>query len=343
MKKIILSFVIFISIVLFINESYAAPIKFIATKAGLNLRSGPDKSAKTITLIPFGKNVTVIKFEKNELFIDGRFGSWVKVKYDNKIGYVFSGFLCDFNPDDAINYIAKDYKENTKSLEIVYIIENYINLNVPLPDKTSPEMSRGNVIWKYDPFTNQYIEVYNLGHSNTTDILYIDDDRYLDLLVDDGCCGFIELHILLGSENKYTEVYKKNDDCDPWENSFRIKKGKCDQLSFSCIYRNREKNRSANDVDILNHFRFNCQDKKFEKYDSNNVKEDVGIIKIINSTTNTIILDINGQEIEYHTYDEMYNVGLYKYDLDNLKVGQTVEFWYVEINNKKIVIHSFRK
>jgi len=85
--------------------------KFVAAKSGLNLRSDSDKSSKIITLIPFGTKVAIEKSDGNEIFLDGRYGKWVNVKFANKIGWVFSGFLCDFKPDTVIKPAAAFYRD----------------------------------------------------------------------------------------------------------------------------------------------------------------------------------------------------------------------------------------
>ena len=79
-------------LVLSTHNVYAAESneKYVAAKSGINLRSDAGKSSKVITLIPFGSKVTVEKSEGNEIFLDGRYGKWVNVKYGDKTGWVFS-------------------------------------------------------------------------------------------------------------------------------------------------------------------------------------------------------------------------------------------------------------
>ena len=127
--------------------------KYIAAKSGLNLRSGLNKSSKVIITIPFGAMVTVEKSEGGEIFLDGGYGKWVNVKFGNKTGWVFSGFLCDFEPNAAIKVVADFYRDkyrkdklsdhsdyyygllaNFKDNEasIKNIINNYIVLEIPV-------------------------------------------------------------------------------------------------------------------------------------------------------------------------------------------------------------------
>ena len=61
--------------------------------SGLNLRDKPNINSNVITLVPYGKTVEIIDFTDNKLDVDNIKGHWVKVKYKNKIGYIFDGYL----------------------------------------------------------------------------------------------------------------------------------------------------------------------------------------------------------------------------------------------------------
>ena len=111
-KKILTNAIIticFISLLVLSTHSVDAASgdeKYVAAKSGLNLRSGPDKSSKVITLIPLGAKVTINKYDGDEIFLDEKYGKWANVKYGAKTGWVFSGYLCDFRPDAVIKAAA---------------------------------------------------------------------------------------------------------------------------------------------------------------------------------------------------------------------------------------------
>lgn len=72
----------------------AAGDKFsVAVKDGLNLRDKAATTGKLIVTIPYRTEVSVIKYEGDEVTIQGRKGRWAQIAYQNKTGYAFSGFL----------------------------------------------------------------------------------------------------------------------------------------------------------------------------------------------------------------------------------------------------------
>lgn len=68
-------------------------------KSGLRLRDKPTtKDSKVIGLIPYGERVDLLEETGNEMKIDGANGKWSKVKWLNKTGYAFGGFLSGNKP-----------------------------------------------------------------------------------------------------------------------------------------------------------------------------------------------------------------------------------------------------
>lgn len=65
----------------------------VAVKDGLNLRDKPATTGKLIVTIPYRTEVSVLKYEGDEVTIQGRKGRWAQIQYQNKTGYAFSGFL----------------------------------------------------------------------------------------------------------------------------------------------------------------------------------------------------------------------------------------------------------
>ena len=154
-------------------ETVASKDKYVSATTGLNLRLGPDKSSKLISVIPFGTKVTVEKSEDKEIFLDGRYGKWMNIKYGNKTGWVFGGFLCDFEPDTIIkhatDYYMKKYNENELSsnseesdekISIKDILGNYIVLEVP--PLYEDQSYSGNVAWRYDSEQKNFLKNLSL-------------------------------------------------------------------------------------------------------------------------------------------------------------------------------------
>jgi len=59
---------------------------------GLNLRFKPDVKTKILKILPYGSKVKVIEIAHRS-FYNLREGKWLKVKYQDEIGFIFSGYL----------------------------------------------------------------------------------------------------------------------------------------------------------------------------------------------------------------------------------------------------------
>ncbi|MBP7822143.1 MAG: SH3 domain-containing protein [Saprospiraceae bacterium] len=69
----------------------------IASKSGANLREGNFIESKKIITIPFGKRVVSTSLFQGYDTIDDREGGWVKVIYNGKEGFIFSGLITALN------------------------------------------------------------------------------------------------------------------------------------------------------------------------------------------------------------------------------------------------------
>jgi|GEM_PF-3779299 len=76
---------------------------------GVNLRESPNLESKVILTIPFAQQVKVYDIVRFDTIIDNRNGNWVKAKYQQHQGYIFSGFLEDFQyvEADSLNRIFR--------------------------------------------------------------------------------------------------------------------------------------------------------------------------------------------------------------------------------------------
>ena len=371
MKKIILISSISIVLVCFISflilsthgvNAAGGEDKYVAAKSGINFRSGPDKSSKVITTILFGSKVTIEKSEGNEIFLDGAYGKWVNVKFGNKTGWVFSGFLCDFKPDTIIKPAADFYRNELSiyskgdwpshykefshfkdsKVSIEYIIDNYIVLQVPF-FITDGELWESYVVWKYDAKQKNFFEVYSKGGFNTTHLLYLDNDKYLDLVVEYECCSIISLEIFLGSENGFIKVYDLPDELMGGV-FFYLMVGHCGDTEFasSNIDGPEETGNEA-----MYHFRFNCDKSKVEKYAESKIIKSSGIITSIDWENMSIAIkdniDLKGEAYKfsdmYKYYDKNSVFGKHIESLKkDLQKGKDVSFSYETIDGKKIIL-----
>lgn len=70
----------------------------VATPSGVILRAAPGKTGKQVIAVPTGAMLELVNNcasldEANVVQIGDNTGTWVKVKYKGKVGYVFDGFL----------------------------------------------------------------------------------------------------------------------------------------------------------------------------------------------------------------------------------------------------------
>lgn len=60
---------------------------------GLMLRKLPTTNAESLVIIPQGEEVGVLQYLKTTEIVEERWGNWCRVRYGQKEGYLFSGFL----------------------------------------------------------------------------------------------------------------------------------------------------------------------------------------------------------------------------------------------------------
>lgn len=77
------------------NGNKQSNIGYITAKSGLFLRENPGKKFPKVTLVPHGEKVEILEYANTTDFIDGIEAKWVKAKYKNLEGWMFSGYLSD--------------------------------------------------------------------------------------------------------------------------------------------------------------------------------------------------------------------------------------------------------
>ncbi len=65
----------------------------VDTPKGLNLREEPSIKSKTIDLLPFDTIGEVLEWNDQEELIQNKKGFWIRINYNQKTGWIFSGFL----------------------------------------------------------------------------------------------------------------------------------------------------------------------------------------------------------------------------------------------------------
>lgn len=105
MKKILLIALIFLSGQIFSEsketkkEENPAPAKeekgkfYITAKRGLNIRSEPSKTAVVIVKMPYGAQVNVLEYSKDEDEIEGNKAKWIKLKWKKYTGWAFGHYV----------------------------------------------------------------------------------------------------------------------------------------------------------------------------------------------------------------------------------------------------------
>ncbi|HPS58041.1 MAG TPA: SH3 domain-containing protein [Spirochaetota bacterium] len=339
---------------------------FIATKAGLRLRSAPDTSSKVVTVVPFGDQVTVIKEQGDGVFIDGRYGRWTNVSYGKKSGWVFSAFLAPFNPSPLIKQAAEFYRQKygrsdavvkygytyytqfkDDAVSIKGILGDLIILEMPTSSVDSlPDMESGNVIWRYNAGSGQFAEVYDIGHANTSRLLYLDNDDHPDMIVAYGCCETVTYDVWLGTGNSFI----KADTIEGYEGFPETSYGQCDKtvLSVSDVKRVTKtvmiKDNSINleEDEIRNfYYRFNCQTRKLEKFAEGTTNEGFrGVVKSIDVKSGTMIVTDRDDDIDksFIFFGNVHVSGSEKnLSLADIHPGLYVGLRYESINGKNIV------
>jgi hypothetical protein len=323
--------------------------KYIAAKSGLNLRSGPGKSSKVIIAVPFGEKVTLENSESDEIFLDGVYGRWVNVKYKNNTGWIFSGFLCDFEPDTIIKPVADFYRNEYRKHKILSkfkeythfedsevsiknIIDNYIVLKIPasMPDRIDPW--HGDVVWRYDVKQKKFFDAYSVVYERTVYLLYLDDDKYPDLVVEKARnieAGDVE--ILLGSETGFIKIYDSFQDHDNGCESYfypLLTIGHCGDTELAHAYNNN-----------AYFLRFNCKNRKFEKYAESKIISSEGVIISVDfKNMSFVVKDSKDSKNKiYKISDRFYKSDeSIKYLKKELQKGKNISFEYITIGDEKI-------
>lgn len=91
-------------------ENYTSPTTekeaIVAAPSGIRMRKLPGKDSKEVAILPYDTKVSILENTDPGAgmgeCVDGIFGSWQKVKFNNKEGYVYSGYLRTYLEKDPL-------------------------------------------------------------------------------------------------------------------------------------------------------------------------------------------------------------------------------------------------
>mgnify|MGYP001040775634 FL=1 len=92
------------------DQNSLGEVAMVNAPSGLTLRSTPKTEGTQVTLIPNKETVTILDKNGPGATIGGKSGSWYKVKYQEKEGYVFSAFLSLGNTKNAEDGQSEEQK-----------------------------------------------------------------------------------------------------------------------------------------------------------------------------------------------------------------------------------------
>ncbi|MBK5269761.1 MAG: SH3 domain-containing protein [Bacteroidia bacterium] len=107
MKNIFVFLMIHSSFILFAQDN----AKYVAAKAGLNIREKPDVTATVLDKIPYATKIVLPETveEAKKINTEGLTGYWRKVTYNNKAGYIIDSYLLPFPPPKSGLKTIKEY------------------------------------------------------------------------------------------------------------------------------------------------------------------------------------------------------------------------------------------
>lgn len=164
MKKILIFLLLFISYSLYSND--LPKVAWVNTSSGLNLREAPNLKSRIITMIPYNSKINILEYYSyNTDIINGIEDYWVKIKYLNKIGWVFAGYLSydSLLTDSDYNNIIKRISNMLNNSD--QRIASFFKKKLQKVDSYNIELSKLFNTAKYG-FKNKYGETY-IGNNIT--------------------------------------------------------------------------------------------------------------------------------------------------------------------------------
>ena len=132
-------------------------VKLSSTSSSLNLRDNPSLSSKILGGLSHGSSVDIL----------GKTGSWYKIKYGSKIGYVSSKFITTSNSSNSSGSSVTNQRFGT-----VYLSNKYSTLNVRKNAGTNSSVISSLAYGSKVEILSSSGEWYKINFKNTTGYVY---------------------------------------------------------------------------------------------------------------------------------------------------------------------------
>lgn len=204
MKKSLLCLMLLICLIMSIfAQNIITNDYYVCDLFGTYLRSEPNIKSEKLGIIPFKQKVNVLKQDNILDMVNSIKNYWYFIEYREKKGWVFGGYLTNYNIDELYNLLKKKKKyydnlpyENCeqKFSEITQIYDKYIVVMVRAPLKRPDLFSIGEVLYVYE---SGKLKKYNFGNLYKEfgkpmwyiRIAHINDDNLPDLIYSGGDSG----------------------------------------------------------------------------------------------------------------------------------------------------------
>jgi hypothetical protein len=119
----------FIAVIFFLfvahATTHAQQVWYVAAKTGLSIRERPDAAGKVLDKIPYGTRVTVTYDSLKVIAVEGFVGSWARVNYNGKSGYIVNSYLIPLPPPKATVKTMKEYfAQVTSVVGAPFVVKN---------------------------------------------------------------------------------------------------------------------------------------------------------------------------------------------------------------------------
>ena len=181
---------------------------------GLRMRAEPNREARRVLTIPFGRSVEVVDGTSEDETIQGVTGRWARVTYSGQTGWVFDPYLKQYNFLElksvaAAHYrallekehpgtrdfpsLARTAKQTADDIRILRIVGDLYLIEYWYTTPTSPDDDRFKAVWQR---TREGWHELG-GHAYKAFITPINDDDAPDVVLYSGCCVSYKIDLLL--------------------------------------------------------------------------------------------------------------------------------------------------
>lgn len=222
---------------------------YISSTNGLTLRNEPLTNGKAISIIPFSDKVKIISKHNDNQFIGGAYGSWTQIKWNDKIGWVFGGYLTNIDIpqfkyiaanhcnlqyskspyyDDYKKYWGKILNHKPNDIKIIDVKHNYVIIKYIAPSRNvAGEYWENGSLWYFD--NDKYHELFTDGHFY---LKYLNNDNYIDVIsLESYHDGHTKISIFYGNNSK---IFNKVYESDFNDGAFTMTSfGRCEKTTFT--------------------------------------------------------------------------------------------------------------